>query len=320
MRDGIDPTSPVPVYHQIAAAIRGRIERGELAPGDALTPLREAAERWGVNLHTVRHAYTALAREGLVETRGTRGTRVRGGPELDPGAFVDGVLREARERFGMDAVELGAEIARRAGLGIAARPTVWVVECSAWQCESHVRELTARYDVDARAWSLEREGEPGPGTIVATYFHYNDIRRRWPGRLREVRFVTIGPDPAISRLVGEDVERVMVRERDEETARNVAADVSQVLGRPVEVRLGAEAAGADEEVGDREVLLVSPRVWASLEERVRGHPRVHEARYVFDRGELESLARELAWAPASRGRERVTGDEEWPRSKGAGHA
>jgi len=63
----IDPQSPVPLYHQIAEALRVSIEAGTLAPGDALQPMREAAERWGVAIHTVRHAYAALAREGLVK-------------------------------------------------------------------------------------------------------------------------------------------------------------------------------------------------------------------------------------------------------------
>ena len=58
-----DPQSPVPLYHQIAEALRARMERGELRAGDALEPMRQAAERFGVNLHTVRHAYTALARD-----------------------------------------------------------------------------------------------------------------------------------------------------------------------------------------------------------------------------------------------------------------
>ena len=41
----IDPESPVPLYHQIAQAIRAQMERAELRPGDALEPMRQAAER-----------------------------------------------------------------------------------------------------------------------------------------------------------------------------------------------------------------------------------------------------------------------------------
>ncbi|MCH7591764.1 MAG: hypothetical protein IH989_03135 [Planctomycetes bacterium] len=46
--------------------------------GDALTPLREAARNVGVNVHTGRHAYTALARKGLVDA-GYGGRKWRAG-------------------------------------------------------------------------------------------------------------------------------------------------------------------------------------------------------------------------------------------------
>ena len=302
MSSPIDPKSPVPLFHQIAEAIRGRIEAGELGAGDALEPLRDAAERWGVNLHTVRHAYTALARDGLVETRGTRGTRVAARVAQDNGAsvdqdslraFLERVSEEARKWFGLDRRALIEALNGRAD---QAPTVVWVVECSEWQCESHCRELCERFDVDARPWSLERDGEPGAGTVLATYFHYNDIRRRWADRLRDVRFITIGPDPAIAELVDAQSDRVIVHEVDEETALNVAADVALVLGRDVEVRCGTNTANLIDRLAGSSTLLVPPRIWTRLDDRLRRHPSVHEARYVFDRSELDGLAHELAWA------------------------
>ena len=301
----VDPDSPVPLFHQIAQAIRASIEAGELAPGEALAPLREAAERWGVNLHTVRHAYTALTREGLVETRGTRGTRVKMAPARPAlegrEAFLRRFAREARERHGLGSEELARAVARLAELPTG--ETVWVVECSALQCAGHVAELRARFDVDAREWSLERGAEPPDGTVVSTYFHYNDVRRLWPHRLRQVRFVTISPDVAlagqIERLAG--VCRVLVCERDAATAENVAADVSTVLpvGRVAIEPCVIERAGeALARCDDRTVALFAPRVWASLEERDKRNRRAFEARYVMDEGELGELGRSLGWAPA----------------------
>jgi len=77
---------------------------------------------------------------------------------------------------------------------------------------------------------------------------YNDVRRRWPQRQREVRFVTIQPDPGLSRrLETLGVRRVLVCERDRATAENVAADVSAVLAAggftiaPVVVERAADA-------------------------------------------------------------------------------
>ncbi|NUS48333.1 MAG: GntR family transcriptional regulator, partial [Gemmatimonadaceae bacterium] len=70
MTTRLNPSSPIPLYHQLAEAIRAEIAAGTLAPGDRLPPLRAGADVWGVNLHTVRHAYRALAESGLVRTAG----------------------------------------------------------------------------------------------------------------------------------------------------------------------------------------------------------------------------------------------------------
>ena len=307
----VDPQSPVPLYHQIAEAIREQIEAGELAPGDALEPLREAARTWGVNLHTVRHAYTALARKGLVESRGARGTRVststtsnRVSQTEDRGSFVGRVVREAFDRHGLVPRALAKEISRHSVPEAQDRPVVHVVECSAWQCESHVREIEAHFGVDAREWSLERDEEPPPGDIIATYFHYNDIRRRWPHRLREVRFVTIVPDPEIARRLPNDTRRVLVCERDEATAENVVADISTLLepsGCVIEPVVNTDPALLISETDDDSIVLLAPRVWASLDGTTRSDRRVLEADYVIEAGELESIGAELGWVPVIAG-------------------
>lgn len=305
MMTRVDPDSPVPLFHQIAETIRARIELGELSPGEALEPLREAAARWGVNLHTVRHAYTALAREGLVETRGRRGTRVKSLPARPAregrDAFVRRFAREAGKRHGLGPAELARAVARLADLPPG--ETVYVVECSTKQCEQHVGELRARFDVDAREWSLERAAEPPAGTVVSTYFHYNDIRRLWPHRLREVRFVTIAPDPALAARIDRigSIRRVLVCEFDAATAENVAADVSIILPADrlaIEPCVIAEAGEALARCDGETAALFAPRVWAGLGEADRRSPRALQARYVMDEGELAELGRSLGWTAA----------------------
>jgi DNA-binding transcriptional regulator YhcF (GntR family) len=301
----VDPNSPIPLYHQIAESIRARIADGELAAGDALEPLREAARIWGVNLHTVRHAYTALAREGLVKSRGAAGTRVTSGPDSrgearapDTPAFLDRILREAREDHGLNAHQLSTEIARYGEAAVPRRPEVYVVECSVGQCLAHVDEIEARYDVDAREWSLERNQEPPPGCIIATYFHYNDIRRLWPHRLREVRFVTIVPDRGILDRLPAGAERILVCDRDQATAETVAADLSVLLlpdGYDVEPLVSSDPVSEAIRTGDDSVVLAAPRIWFGLGESTRSHDRVMAADYVIDADELTALARELGW-------------------------
>jgi len=61
-------------------SIRGGIGDGRLTAGSVLPPVRELAERLGVNRNTVAAAYKRLDAAGLASTGGRRGTTVRGVP------------------------------------------------------------------------------------------------------------------------------------------------------------------------------------------------------------------------------------------------
>ena len=311
-RTRIDPDSPIPLYHQIAELIRARILTGELAPGDALHPLRSAAERWGVHLHTVRHAYAALAREGFVEiSRGTGGTRVaeRAGSPLrltspareraksaELSRFLGRVAREAESQFGIDRRGLADALQNADEAAGARRPKVYVLECSEHQCAAHAREIADRYDVDARPWPLDR-GEPPAAPIVATYFHYNDIRRLWPRRLDAVHFLTIRPSVGMrSRLRGRS-GTILVCDFDPETAEAVIGDLHALLGSTrlklapcVERDPGAALASRR-----TRPVLFAPRAWARLDAKSRRDPRAIEIIYSFDAAELEAVASESGW-------------------------
>ncbi len=71
-----DRGSPVPLYYQLAAAIRERIRSGVLVPGDQLPAERELAERAGISRMTARQALADLARGGDVVARHGIGTFV----------------------------------------------------------------------------------------------------------------------------------------------------------------------------------------------------------------------------------------------------
>ncbi len=67
---------PLPSPNELAAAIRGRIHRGELGPGDRLPPERELATGLGVTRPRLRDALDLLDAEGyLVARRGSGGGR-----------------------------------------------------------------------------------------------------------------------------------------------------------------------------------------------------------------------------------------------------
>lgn len=65
---------------EISASIERAVGEGALQPGELLPPIRELAERLGVNPNTVAAAYRTLRERGVIETSGRRGSRVRPKP------------------------------------------------------------------------------------------------------------------------------------------------------------------------------------------------------------------------------------------------
>ena len=69
-----------PVWKSIADELRRSIAEGHYAQGEKLQTEAELAKRFGVNRHTVRHAMSALAKEGLVHARRGAGVFVLATP------------------------------------------------------------------------------------------------------------------------------------------------------------------------------------------------------------------------------------------------
>lgn len=87
----IDGTTAAEISH----SLRAMIERGTLAPGDALPSVRALADSLNVNRNTAVSAYRLLSQAGLVVTRGRGGTHVAGGGRVAQEGFAqDSVLRD----------------------------------------------------------------------------------------------------------------------------------------------------------------------------------------------------------------------------------
>jgi DNA-binding LacI/PurR family transcriptional regulator len=74
----VDPREPVPLSAQLEQQITWLMASGELQEGDKLPAIRDLAKHLGINMHTVRAAYQALAADGLVASRRGLGTVVLG--------------------------------------------------------------------------------------------------------------------------------------------------------------------------------------------------------------------------------------------------
>jgi len=95
--------SDLPLYQQIAEAIKEQLFTGALRPGDELPPVRLLAESLGINLHTIRHAYQILAAEGLIVMGLGRRTRIRPRPASPVNKETKDLLRRRWKELERDA-------------------------------------------------------------------------------------------------------------------------------------------------------------------------------------------------------------------------
>ena len=89
----VDPRSPVPPFEQLRISIRQLVATGALPLGTRLPTVRQLASDLGLAPGTVGRAFRGPEAEGLIETRGRHGTRVKRAPRLPKGAERDKCIR-----------------------------------------------------------------------------------------------------------------------------------------------------------------------------------------------------------------------------------
>ncbi len=108
----LDPGSPTPPYAQLQEQIATMVRSGVLAPGARLPAIRHLATDLGVATGTVARAYRELESDGVLESRGRHGTRVRPpdrAHRADP-ARTDQELAQEAAAFALAASHRGLDI------------------------------------------------------------------------------------------------------------------------------------------------------------------------------------------------------------------
>jgi GntR family transcriptional regulator len=123
----VEPSSPVPLYYQIANVLQARIFTGTCPAGALLGTEKDLAAEFGVSRITIRKAIEILHRDGLLDPRRGRGTFVASGARpVAPTAlhvFLDDILTRAEVSNAVNAgqfehaeVPASADVATRLGV------------------------------------------------------------------------------------------------------------------------------------------------------------------------------------------------------------
>lgn len=305
-----DPTLPVPLYSQIADQLRWQVSTGALRPGTPLPATRDAATAWRVHRHTVARAYRELKEAGLLRAGANGRWLVSGGPSPEAAApgidsFLAETLEIARAQLGLAPAALAAALRAHAGAEVGP-DRACAIECTPDQCEDLERQIAAHWRVATEAFCLDDPGEPADVPLVATLFHYEEIRGRWPHRLADIRFVAAGVDPAVRDIVehvapgpGRRDVALLVR-GDAVAGLSLAEEVEALLGigYPVRLEVQAQRHGAPA-LPDADVVIATPSAYAALGAAERARLDVVRLRYAVDPRDLGALGVVFGWRPQS---------------------
>jgi GntR family transcriptional regulator len=93
----LNPSSPLPLYQQLAELLSREIGSGQLGPGARLPSEPELSRKHGIGRPTVRQATELLVQRGLLERKRGSGTYVRSAPRRVDLFSLGGTLSSFRE-------------------------------------------------------------------------------------------------------------------------------------------------------------------------------------------------------------------------------
>ncbi|NKY48804.1 GntR family transcriptional regulator [Nocardia vermiculata] len=100
----VDHESTVPPFEQLRLGIVARVRSGELTAGTKIPTVRALAVELGLAPNTVARAYRELEQDGVLETRGRRGSFIAssGDPTRDIAGRAASEYVAVARRLGLD--------------------------------------------------------------------------------------------------------------------------------------------------------------------------------------------------------------------------
>ncbi len=308
----VDPSLEIPLFVQIATQIRSRIASGDLRGGDVLPSLRDGADEWNVNLHTVRRAYESLGEEGLVETRPrSRARIVETAPERTSGFQGDmehyfrWIRQTAYSRFALNDAELVRHLSASTFRAEKA-PTIWVLECSASMTESLAWQIRNIFYRDVQPWPVHLAEDVPFGDYLTTLFHYQEVNSVLAKRGAQTDSFTVHLEfqnlLRLRNALDPEDPRLIVCGIDCITSRAIASDIETSLpgGTHIISRVTTHPVRLiDTAPGDIPVL-VSPQNWDRLPETYRRLDRVFPLAVEVDSDDIKRIGNRLGWRRLTR--------------------
>lgn len=275
MRPRIDKSAEVPLYQQLAADIRARVESGELAAGERLPTVREQAALTGISAGTIRHAYDHLTREGVLQMVQGKGT------------FVCARIPEvSREKQAMDAIEemfdsmdrLGFST-REAGMFIdlALRNReaevnlipVALVDCNPEALDEAAQQLSVLPGIELSEYLLDdirhSPGEllGGYSLIITTQTHYHELCALLGERASAIDKVVLSPSQstvvALARIEAGSCVRIFCKTpRFAQIIRDGMRAIPHLRAGSVETLLAGAGQSLEDFLSPAQTLIVAP--------------------------------------------------------------
>jgi GntR family transcriptional repressor for pyruvate dehydrogenase complex len=176
MKSHLAPIKPKRIADQVFEQLRDLIFRGDLKPGDRITPERELMIELGVSRNSVREALNKLAAIGLVDQRQGQGTfvrelaSVRNNPIMDLMSSHNATITDLLEvRMGLECN--GAALAAEK----ATLEDIRVMENSIATMEAAIREGRVGTDEDAHFHMAIAHATRNPLQVHMMKFFYDFI-------------------------------------------------------------------------------------------------------------------------------------------------
>lgn len=196
----INPQLDVPIYRQLADAIRTAVKKGLLQTNEQLPTVQELSQRLGVARGTIKRAYDELERIGIVDKAQGRGTFVcyqpasSGSRKEQAMASIDQLLTQLEDMgFSPGEINIFLNLKLRERAEQQSQVKVAILECNTENLSQMTEQLHAIPRIDLYSYLLETlEQYPYQlpedlDLVVTTANHADFLEKILPNRKRIAR-------------------------------------------------------------------------------------------------------------------------------------